>query len=299
MLGVLLMSVIGRGIITTPFVLDSHGPGQGFTIGKHLSAVDVNYLALYWDKLVIPICDEINSGLPKENELLMSDLIYRPRIESEGNNIAKNILNFFEFTRTKTFQEFREKDKLTDWFVQTIGTEYAEEAKDLSSPLSLRLDLYDMLPVPRGEVQIDKILKFKSERKDELNALHELLDDIYKEFLNMQDLDFARAPSLNRLNQALVELNKVSVEKWKFPVKFNLTTNFEVGVGSLLQSAATTYASFLAAGGTGAVLGASIGFANFLADSVKLQFVKRQSLNPDVKRIEYLSSASKSHIIGH
>ncbi|QDE47364.1 hypothetical protein EIN43_08810 [Enterobacter hormaechei] len=58
--------------------------GKGFTTGRGISTEELNYLMLYWDKLVSPTNNIIHISLANEEELENCGVLYRPKFTQQG-----------------------------------------------------------------------------------------------------------------------------------------------------------------------------------------------------------------------
>lgn len=284
-----------RGIITSPFTLNFLGEGNGFHLGKILNSNDVNYILMYWDRMVVPHNNFIGTKFHLEDELLELGFLERPRFESSGTNPSKDMLRFCNEVQNIKVRKAKESSKI-DWVLHEIGNSHEKQVDD-NTPFNLRFDLYNALPVPPSTVHAEEILNFKMRRKDELTSLHQLLDEIYKEVITSRDFDFSKTQAFARLDAALSDINRINKEKWEIPVRFNLSANFETDLNTVYQSVLAASATYVTAGSTAAIATASLGLLGYFGSSIKLNFNKRKPLNPDVKRVEYLAKASVENLI--
>lgn len=83
---------------------------------------------------------------------------------------------------------------------------------DEKNERGVEINLYNLLPVPSADTSLLDIIKFKDSRHDELVAFRVYLDDLYQSIRNSQDPARAFNTEMNRLNLALIDLNKVMKE---------------------------------------------------------------------------------------
>lgn len=94
---------------------------------------------------------------------------------------------------------------------------------------SIRLRIADALPYPAltGEYNIVDLLEFKRKRSDELGQLHESMDNLLSKIIKepIQDI---RENEIKRFENAVLELDKTLMERFKFTNK----SNWELNVSS-------------------------------------------------------------------
>ncbi|HDY7983644.1 DUF6236 family protein [Vibrio vulnificus] len=96
------------------------------------------------------------------------------------------------------------------WSKAQISTDLISfDAKDKEA---IEIELYNMLPVPCVETPLEDILEFKVKRHDELVAFRGYLDEMYQQILGAADIPRARNTQLNRLEQAIRDVDKTMKE---------------------------------------------------------------------------------------
>ncbi|MEZ8949117.1 DUF6236 family protein [Vibrio sp. 10N.247.311.18] len=74
------------------------------------------------------------------------------------------------------------------------------------------MELYNMLPVPSANTPLEDILEFKLQHHDELVAFRCYLDEMYQQIIGAADIPSARNSQLNRLEQAVRDVDRTMRE---------------------------------------------------------------------------------------
>lgn len=217
-----------RGIITTPSIL-TELPSGGFRQERTLNIDEIRYYSLYFDRVVIPTNNFIHFSLEQEEELINLNLIERPRYNITG---TFNSNDYPKYQLELQYKELEKRNNDTNdiiWNLHQIGGDkiYTQN-KNLEIRTNLIIELYNLLPVPVGKISFEEILKFKEYRKDELEVLHNTLEDLYLEILKSPDSDLTKKKVLNTLNKNILDIQKVSRERWNEFRYFSLNTNFNM-----------------------------------------------------------------------
>lgn len=77
---------------------------------------------------------------------------------------------------------------------------------------AIEIELYNMLPVPSADTPLEDIIKFKKTRHDELVAFRSYLDEMYQQIIGAADVPRARNTQLNRLEQAIRDVDQTMKE---------------------------------------------------------------------------------------
>lgn len=232
-----------RGVVFTSCELLSIQGGRGFQTGRAISSEELNYLTLYWDKLVSPTNNIVHLGLLNEEELIKCGVLTRPRFVADGFFDGAKMTDFHARTHVDALNQLRRSEGCIDWRMHFFNNEVAIHVDKAQRKEVLRFELADLLPVPPKETPLHEILEFKERRKDELLALHGYLDELYSEVLKSGDFDLQRAKAISGLKASLDALNSLNNEGWRSPLKFNLSTSFEFDLGQLVSGGAAVYAA--------------------------------------------------------
>lgn len=287
-----------RGVVSLPSGLIASSDGIQVSSGRPLTVVDLNYFALYWDELVVPASDFIYLGIENEDSFIDSGFLKRPIIPTtNGVFTGGSILSIYSEAVMSFLDIKRKEDGDSHWSLNLLGDEFRLDSASNELKQSFRVELANVIPVPDTSVNINDILKFKSLRKAELDALNSYLDELYLEVVNSGDFNLSRCKALSRLEGAILDLEKLNKEGWRSPIRFDTSALFEANNGDIIAGLIGLQAIWQGAqgdvtntilSGTTALLGA--GFARL---KPCFQSMKRK---PNAN-IAYLSSAHKAKII--
>lgn len=209
-----------RGVVALPFEIKAGQ--QVFKPSSLLKTVQLNYFALYWDKISILDNSFIGAELPNEKVFIDAGLLSRPQV------YAGNVVDFEEFadsyllSQLQIADQLRDADKTVSWSIHQIGDSPLILANGSVAKETVRLELENLLPVPGAEVGLHEILEFKQRRGAELQALHYYCDELYFEIINSGDPRLQAAKSFSGLKNAIEDLEKLNAEGWRSPLKFDL-----------------------------------------------------------------------------
>ncbi len=224
-----------RGVVFTVRELLKVNGGKGFTTGRGISTEELNYLMLYWDKLVSPTNNFIHLSLENEEELENCGVLYRPRFTQQGGMDGARMTEFHAFTHVEALNMMRKNEREVDWRMHFFNNEVSIHEEAAQQKEVVRFELAELLPVPPKDTPLQEILEFKERRSDELQALHGYLDELYFEVLNSGDFNLQRAKALSGLRASLDDLNKLNGQGWRSPIKFNLSTAFEFDLNQIVN----------------------------------------------------------------
>ncbi|MBN6350403.1 DUF6236 family protein [Providencia alcalifaciens] len=280
-----------RGIVTSSDLISK--VEGGFRCDGVISPVEINYLTLYWDKIIIPDGGVIKSYIHEEDDLINCDILERPRhISLRGFNSAEYPKLQLKWLENEIDIQ-RKKSPSIDWRIHQFGGDinlYSGEVKNTA-----RLELSNLLPVPSTETNLHEILEFKERRKAELEALHSYSDDLYLEILNSGDPNLAKAKAMFKLKQAISDIDKLNNEGWRSPIRFNLQISNEVDIAKIKS----LYLTVVGAATTGHPLESLIvgGLCTFLEGFVSLKVGFQSVRSSKGNELIYLSNARKENII--
>lgn len=293
-----------RGIITAPSILTKL-PNGGFKNGQNLTVDEIRYYSLYFDRVVIPTTNFIHFSLEQEEELINLKLIERPCYNIIGNFNSNDYPKYQLDFQYKELEKRNSNSNEIVWSLHQMGGDkiYMNN-QHLELKTNLIIELYNLLPVPVGKISFEEILKFKEYRKDELNILHDTLEELYLEILKSPDSDLTKNKIISTLNKNILDLQKVSKEKWNEFRYFSLSTNFNMkdifkggaegyGIGDFLGFCGNNIEllsdeNITLIKSIGAIIGA-------LNASININLKKQDSLKNE--KLSYISNASKEGIV--
>lgn len=283
-----------RGVIASPAIISIHG--DGFTVERSISAEELRYYAMYWDKVVIPGSNLVYVGIPEEDVLIETGVIERPRVGFSGNWGGADIGHSFALAQAAVAKKLIEEDKATDWVIHQIGTTLSLPSEFLEKRNTLRLDLINLLPVPSGDVPIVDVLEFKQRRADELNSLHLKLEHAYLEALKSPDQDLAGKLAIRELQEAIRDLQTVTSEKWQRTSKFDFSMELNLDGSRIAHGVAAGAAFDFFSTGLTIPVGSIIGG---VASVFKLKANHSSTFIPAAKldKLAYLSHAQTERLL--
>lgn len=231
-----------RGVVALPF--EAHQREHGFEIGDALSALQLNYFALYWDKISVPTNIFFGLQLPNEEVFKETGLLTRPMINVGSTLAIEDFPKVHLLAQVQLTDHLREVDKSTAWSIHQTGDNSLLFADQSVSKETVRLELENLLPVPSTNVALHEILEFKYRRKDELQALHSYCDELYFEIINSGDPTLQAAKTFSKLKQSISDLDKLNAEGWRSPVKFDLDISPEFDLSDVRAGIATILGAF-------------------------------------------------------
>ncbi|WP_146449951.1 DUF6236 family protein [Vibrio kanaloae] len=299
---------MNRGIITSAYSILSDGSGD-FHMGNRVSAADMRFYLLYWDRIVIPAENHVYNAVPDEDDLRMGGYLERPQIQPRApfgcvepylfpqgvthnsNDIMKSIPKA-QFDIAKSLM----KDDSTDWVINQSGEDFWVPNSDAKEREVLRIKLVNALPVPKSNVNINEVIEFKQRRENEFLALHETLDETYFSILNSPDTLLSSKKEVSRLKGAIKDLNEVSKLKFKAEkTNFDLSLDCNID-GSNIVHGVTSGALLGFLSSTDISLSSMLGgVASALKFRAKIS--KTFSIESQTNRLSYLSKANREDVL--
>lgn len=282
-------------IMTEPMLGD--GPGWG----RYITPEEMYYYMIYWDKIVIPFSSVTQDPIPYGYKLVDSGFVFRPTIDhKESLNksfeyfFTKGAINFLYEQVIAAKELIEEDDGSTDWVIHQIGDslvlpdEYKREFRTLRTRLS------NALPVPNREVEIEEVLRFREERRDERLALHHYLEELYLDAVENPDSELAERRAVRDLESAIEDIYEVSDSAWDTHTSFDFSVTFNLDAPRITSAIAggliDTYS-----GGQTAPFGTLAGLAPMVSISAGLS----SSFEPAERetKLSYLASAHDENIL--
>lgn len=282
-----------RGVVFSPVEFIRNQEGTGFASGRHVSPQDLNYLVLYWDRLVAPT-SMIHIGFQNEDELINCGVLDRPSFLKAGAISAVDIPQFYADIQLQALEELRAKNGDTDWCLHFLNEDINVAPGRAELKETIRFDLLDELPVPQIDVPLHDVLEFKERRADALLEFHEYLDELYLEIMNSGDIHLQKAKSIAKLKKAIDGLEKLNQETWQSPIKMSIGRTIEFDAGQLFAGGLTLLNALQSTHPVEVIRGAAIPMLmGLLKIQVKLQSVKKGG----DKKISYLTMAKRENLI--
>lgn len=226
-----------RGIIVPPiksFATRLNNGGVKLTTVGSITNQEMAYFVLYWDKIISPANPIIGCPLPFEEILKATGILTTPvggpntfpaLISLTGNPILDA---FFEIIAKRKF------DSNIDWTMLQIGEGIYIPEQIKKEVNTIKVQITDALPMPKEVKSIYDVLEFKYKRKDEFDLLHSCLDDMYLEILKSPDWNLSLKKGIDELRNSLININKVSIERFKYTTKCDFSVELNISGSSIL-----------------------------------------------------------------
>lgn len=294
-----------RGVIALPMNIEFHMTGMSFS--SKLTPEMIRYYMLYWDRMIVPDNNMLSFGIPDQEDLIASGKVLRPKLQfGNGSYTSQDIANAMLIDQAELAKMFN-KDPKVDWLVHQSESNQFYLPPELSEQNEhIRFGLTNVLPVPERSVNINEILEFKEYRSDELECLHQMINEMYQQILAAPDATLEGKQVIAKFEESINDLDKVTKERFGIFNKFDVDVQYKLSGKEMVEKVgfANAGATALPAFGldlfTGysftmaTAIGALAGFVSGVDISVK----KSQSLkDPTTNPLMYLSKASKVGII--
>jgi hypothetical protein len=286
-----------RGVIASASVITTSGDTAHF--GNPLTAEQVRYYTLYWDRIIIPANNLIYQVIPDEEILIETGVIERPTITlglRESYYGSAQIGQACLEAQAQAARRLIQNDRNTDWVLHQFGNDLIVPVSEQEERNSLRFELISQLPVPKKDVPIVEIFEFKARRRDELDNLHAHLDQLYLDILQSSDKEFATSKAKLALEKSVQDLNTVASERWNVTTKYDFSAQINLDGSRMLNGAATGMILDLFSGGITLPMSTIVcGAASVLKISAGVS--KSFSAASNSHKLAYLSLASKEQIL--
>ncbi|HBB9909692.1 DUF6236 family protein [Citrobacter sp. RHBSTW-00944] len=227
-----------RGVVCTPLELTKTADGSGFTTGSGLTKLDLNYFTLYWDKIVSPTSNFYHFCFSNEDDLIACGVLERPTYSTHDGRMHDSFFpEFYAAAQIDALQKKRSGQGDVDWRMHFHNAEIALPRRYSIEKETIRFELLNALPVPDVDTHLHEILEFKERRRAELDALHSYLDELYLDVIRSGDLNLQKAKSLSALKGSISDIQKLNGEKFRSPIKFDLSSSFEFKLSDLASAA--------------------------------------------------------------
>lgn len=212
-----------RGIVAPASVMSINGTSM--QIKRSYLPEDIFYYSMYWDKIAIPCLTGIHLGLPFENDLKSLGILERPSLPAIGSvDMAQHShWTFGEVAKQKL------RDNKSDWVIHHMSGDPIYLPEHSTKKDILRLKITNALPIPSSDSKfsLDDLLEFKYRRSSELEGLHTTMDRLLKK-LHSEELDVIQKTELIRFENAIQELDKTVLERFKVYKKSDLEVNLDL-----------------------------------------------------------------------
>lgn len=284
-----------RGIITNIGKTKRVSENQ-VTISGNYSQSDFNYYILYWDKIVLPTNNIIHQDIPYEEELIQLGVLERPIVYFNhwSSSEANSPFDLFVKSQSITASKLLTEKSDYEWNIHQIGEEIVIDDELKKSYNSLKVGLFNCLPVPIEDIHPEILLDFKFRRKDELENLHKSIDELYFTILNSSDIQLQKKITESDFKKSIQNLEKISFEHFGKTSKYDFTT--ELNINELISRSILGYAVDFFTHGTSIPI---VSIISGLSSLINIKLSKTTSLEANKEKIKlsYLANANKDGII--
>lgn len=250
-----------RGLILVPeYTIDINtGSLQLRNVGGHFMEQAVRERLLYWDIIDLPDNPIIGMELSPSLEVLKDEGILR-KSDARPANFSGSAAELWIRAQFEALRlnELREPGA---WSLAQDTESFWSPPEFSVRSRAIEATLYQVLPVPGPDVTFQDILEFKHRRAAELAELRAEMDQLYLSLAQSVDLPRAKTAALDRLERALVAIERVTSESWarrlRSSVKVDISLPQIMVYATAASCLATSFAIPLAVGAAaGAMLGA-------------------------------------------
>ena len=283
---------MARGIIAN--AIKHYKTDLGSHITDQISPEDVRSFLLYWDKIIIPANNAIYVGVPDEDILIEQGYIERPMSKIDYATFDLSMIDACLQSQLAVAKQYQENDKKTDWVMHQFSEQLNLADSEIHKNRSLRLSLAKLLPVPTKDASITDVIEFKERRKGLFNAFHEKMDHVYLEALKCPDQSLGFYNARKELEEILLELERLSSEKWSLLKRISWSSTFNLDLEKLAGISGIVYAAYSSS--TTPEMAAIIATVGGVV-SINAQRTSVAEWNRNNPILAYLSNAAKEGLI--
>lgn len=277
-----------RGIIIPPALIQCDVEKNSVFIERSYDVQELQYFSLYWDRIAIPEQRAIKLGIPFEQDYIKAGILEFVSSPFNSGEMARILQKSHTYTANTKLQ-----DSENDWtLVNMLGSKDNDPIQYKNKDV-LKVELRKLLPVPRQNIAIHDLLDFKTQRKAELIALHESLDEIYEKILNSEDPDLRRKKEFHNLKIAIHGLDRTLIERFRFTSRVDHSVSLEFNESVLSEMIKTGIIDIASA------TFPALTIANTLRSMLKFKFSKEWTLKSAEGnlKLDYLVKAKSYNII--
>lgn len=286
-----------RGIITPAMEITSQGNSLSMTGG--IPPEKLRYYLLYWDKIVLTDSNIFGTSLTDEFEILQNANVITKetaRIGLNGTFNGSDLANIHFQGLAKIASTLTTKNP-GQWVIHQSGDQLIVPSNLSTELVTADFELSKCLPVPKQEIPIETVLNFKVRHSDELQALREVLDELYLEISKSADIPRSKIAQITRLEKAIKDLDAVAQQSWGERLLASRKVSLDINYGNLGQGAVT--AGIVGTSFSNPLLGLIAGAAHTVISGMKFEVsLSSQLSSSSGKQIDlsYLSSLKNEDI---
>lgn len=212
-----------RNIIIPPALIKCDIKSNSVYLERGYYPEEIQYFALYWDRVAIPEQRLMKISLPYEIDYINSGILELIQSPFNSGQLADILQKSHTFAANQKL-----KDHENDWTIVHMIDSHDKDPKYYLGNDVLKVELRKLLPVPKSNIAIYDLLEFKHRRKDELSYLHQSLDNIYEKILSSEDQDLRRKKEFFELKTAIHNLDRALKERYKLTSRFDHSVSLEI-----------------------------------------------------------------------
>ena len=252
-----------------------------------ISPDDLRHYLLYWDRIDVPCNSAVSYRCSdKDQEVLECEgILTRTAVDvSEFGLPVSEPLVVSAMAQANSYETNNRKSD-ESWVICQPSTLLQLPSQKKTS--IVEIELRQSLPVPASDIEIDDILSFKEERRDQLMEFRLAMDTLYLDVVNSADTERSLEVACQTIEGKLTAINTLMVEqKWRrFIPDLKVQLDLPDLVAKVAAGAAIGYNHAMP------LLGAGFGLT-LSALSVKIELSpKPNSLPADLQPYAYLHHA--------
>lgn len=213
-----------------------------------IDPLKLRHYLLYWDKIDYPSNNGVYTEL-SEDEMYLESIGLLKRTHTIFNGSFMINPEIFIISQVNALK-VNSKNKGEIWTLAQPTSNIILPKNQCTQIKNIQVELYDCLPVPSQDVSIEEILEFKERRGNDLKEFRYLLDEMYDSIINNCDIDFAKDKCIERLQNKVIDINKIMSEsKIK---RFFSNVKIELNINELVSAGVKIFAGY--------EMGAKVGF---------------------------------------
>lgn len=227
-----------RKILATPVRVYNDG-SNAINFGGIQWQTETKKMLLYWPKVIIPQIVDRNwhnqfqsFDLPTLDYLRNQSQIETLVLETKPDDFdffsgiierTRDYISNLDSWKTgfAVFQNPTQPDSPSDYIRNIVGTDPTRVA----SAVSVQISLINMLPMPPASATLQDIIDFKRKRAVEFAEFRHMIDRLSYTFSSAGDLEEGARLAAEEARSALVQLDRLTLEKWPNRVLGGVTTS--------------------------------------------------------------------------
>lgn len=212
-----LYGVAQRGLVIG-YKMEMKGDRFRFD-AREIDPQELRFATLFLDKLTLPENNILQAASthPDVTFLEESSILSRPYYQFDITGASFRGRDLFRLIQVATLNDL-EKKETGVWALSQGLTDFLIELEALEPNRGITLELFRAIPVPDKDVHLNKILEFKSRRRDELGVLRGEIELFTKTILGSDDNVEALHNSVRAIDGACASVLRLGAE-WQFPVR--------------------------------------------------------------------------------